>query len=246
MLRVHNLRKTFGSVVALDHVSISFPSRGCFAVIGPNGSGKTTLLNVLTGFVRADAGRCTYRNINLNRLLPHKIARKGIARTFQEVRLVRHVSCLDNLLLARRAELGKTVFRAIFSFTAENERAGKFEASTLLHSVGLGEKASELAGELSYGEQKLLSLLCVQIARPEVALFDEPFSGLHPMMIAIVEEQLKKLSDGGCLVGFIEHDMGAVSRLADHVIVMSNGKVLAEGATGPTLSRSDVLEAYIG
>ncbi len=154
VLRCEGLKKSFGGVQALAGVEMEFPESGIVAVIGPNGAGKTTLLNVLTGFLRADSGRCLFDGKDLTWRAPHWIARQGIARTFQDVRLMQQVTVLDNVMMARPNQKGEGLWHALFRFgvAAEEERNGE-EAMRWLRFVGLKEKGNEAAGELSYGQQ---------------------------------------------------------------------------------------------
>jgi len=246
MLRGKGLTKTFDGVQALDGVSLEFPSRGITAIIGPNGAGKTTLLNVLTGFIRPDAGRCFVGARDITRLPPHRIARLGIARTFQDLRLILQVSVLDNVMLARPRQRGENLFPALFRFGVAAEEAGNHEeAMRLLRFVGLGEKVGELAGELSYGQQKLLTLACCLATEAQILLLDEPVAGVHPEMAARILDLLRQLREDGKLITFIEHDISAVRQAADLVIVMDDGKVIAQGRPSEVLEQPEIMEAYL-
>jgi ABC-type branched-subunit amino acid transport system ATPase component len=246
MLRCEGVHKSFDGVRALLEVSLQFPGNGISAIIGPNGAGKTTLLNVLTGFVRPDSGRCFLGNREITRLAPHEIGQLGVARTFQDVRLVFQVSAQENVLLARPRQRGESLLGALLGLGAAYEEARNTEAGMrLLGFVGLGEKANELAGELSYGEQKLLTLACCLATEAQILLLDEPVAGVHPEMAARILQLLQKLRDEGKLVIFIEHDISAVRRVADVVIVMDEGKIIAQGLPNDVLERPEILEVYL-
>lgn len=245
-LRCEALEKTFGGTRALAGINLAFPTSGITAVIGPNGAGKTTLVNILTGFIRPDSGRCFLGKRELTRMAPHRIARLGLARTFQDLRLIQQVSVLDNVMLAHPNQRGERLFYALFRFGVRAEEArNREEAMRLLKFVGLEEKAAELAGELSYGEQKLLTLACCLATEAGTLLLDEPVSGVHPDMALRILDLLRKLRDEGKVIVFIEHDISAVRQVADVVIVMDEGKVIAQGDPQEVLKRPEIMEAYL-
>lgn len=244
-LRCQALWKRFDGVCALAAVGIQFPPHGVTAIIGPNGAGKTTLLNVLTGFVRPDEGSVCIGDQRLDTLSPHRIANLGIARTFQELRLILQVSALENVLLAAPLQIGEGAVAGLLGLGASRERANREEAVRSLSLVGLGEKRADLAGDLSYGEQKLLALACCLATSARVLLLDEPVSGIHQELRGRILTLIRALSDAGKAVVFIEHDIVAVRTAADLVIVMDEGRVIAEGSPDQVLARRDVMEAYL-
>ncbi len=232
---------------ALADVRLEFPASGIVAIIGPNGAGKTTLLNVLTGFLRTESGRFFLDGQELTRLAPHKVARQGLARTFQDLRLIQQVPVLENVMLARPNQKGERLWYALFRFGVAAEEARNREAALRwLRFVGLEEKAQEPAGELSYGQQKLLTLACCLATESPILLLDEPVAGVHPEMIAKILGLLRELKAMGKLVVFIEHDLAAVRQVADLVIVMDGGRIIAQGPPGEVLERPEIMEAYIG
>jgi ABC-type branched-subunit amino acid transport system ATPase component len=245
-LRCENVRKSFDGIHALDGVTVEFPSSGITAIIGPNGAGKTTLINVLTGFLRPNDGRCFLGEREVTRMAPHRIARLGVARTFQDLRLISLVSLLENVMIARPNQRGERLWPALFrAGVAAEESRNCEEAMRWLRFVGLEEKAQEPAGELSYGQQKLLTLAVCLATEARVLLLDEPVAGVHPEMVEKIVGLLRQLREAGKLVVFIEHDMAAVRQAADHVIVMDDGKVFAQGKPGEVLERPEILEAYL-
>lgn len=246
-LRCDGLRKFFDGVCALADVGVQFPTSGISAIIGPNGAGKTTLLNVLTGFLRPDAGQWFLGEQEMTRLAPDRISRLGVARTFQDLRLILQVSLLENVLLARPRQRGETLLGALLRIgVAAEEVRNREEAERLLKFVGLADKGSGLAGELSYGEQKLLTLACCLATEARILLLDEPVAGVHPEMAAKILGLLRRLRDEGKVVIFVEHDIGAVRQVADHVIVMDQGKIIAQGPPRDVLERPEIMEAYLG
>ena len=246
MLLCEGLSKSFDGVHALVDVHLQFPNSGIVGIIGPNGAGKTTLLHVLTGFLRPDAGRCFFGEQETSHLPPHRIARLGVARTFQDLRLVLQVTVLENVLLARPAQRGEHLWPALLRFgVAEEEKRNREEALRLLHFVGLEANVSDLAGELSYGQQKLLTLACCLATEAKVMLLDEPVAGVYPQMVTHILELLCQLAANGKLVVFIEHDLIAVRQSAERIIVMDEGKVIAQGPPNEVLERPEIMEAYL-
>ena len=245
-LRCDKLCKSFDGVHALADVGLRLPFNGVVAVIGPNGAGKTTLLNVLTGFLRANSGRCFLGTRELTGLAPYRIARLGITRTFQDLRLIRQVSVLDNVMLARPNQRGEKLIWALLRWgVAAEERRNREEAMRWLRFVGLEGKADELAGELSYGQQKLLTLACCLATEARILLLDEPVSGVHPELIEEILGLMRELREQGKLVVFIEHNIAAVREVADRVIVMDEGRIIADGPPDDVLERPEIIEAYV-
>jgi ABC-type branched-subunit amino acid transport system ATPase component len=246
-LRCEGLNKSFDGTCALRDVHLEFPSSGIVAIIGPNGAGKTTMLNVITGCFRADAGRVFLGEWELTRLAPHRIARLGIARTFQDLRLITLVPVLENVMLARQSQKGERLWHALFRFgVAAQEARNREEALRWLRFVGLGETEHEAAGELSYGQQKLLTLACCLATESRILLLDEPVAGVHPNMIDKILGLLRELKGMGKLVVFVEHDIAAVRQVADQVVVMDEGRIIAHGQPKEVLERPEIMEAYVG
>jgi len=245
-LRCENLVKVFGGVEALSGVTLSFPASGIVAIIGPNGAGKTTLLNVVTGFARPDAGSCWLGQSAITGLPPYAIARAGIARTFQDLRLVGALTALENILLAFPRQAGERLFNALTGlgiWRAERENLAR--ASKIIEQVGLGGLGETAAGELSYGQQKLLTIGGCLATDARVLFFDEPVAGVHPEMISQIVDILDKLRDSGRLVIFIEHDIDTVRRVADWVVVMDHGRVVTVGPPTEILAQPEIMELYV-
>lgn len=245
-LRCEGLAKSFDGVRALRGVTIRLIAPQVVAIVGPNGAGKTTFLNTVTGFLLPDAGRVFLDERDITGLRPWRIARLGIGRTFQELRVIRQVSVLENLMLARPNQRGEGLFYAQTGIgVAKEEAANRAVSMELLQFVGLVEKANELAGELSYGQQKLLSLACCLATEARTLLLDEPIAGVHPAMAENILELLVSLKLQGKLIVFIEHNLTAVRKVADGVVVMDEGRVIAEGAPLEVLSRTEIMEAFV-
>jgi ABC-type branched-subunit amino acid transport system ATPase component len=246
-LRCEGLSKSFDGVRALTNVTLEFPASGSVAIIGPNGAGKTTLLNILTGILRPDCGGAWLGDHSLLGKQAHEIARLGVARTFQELRFVGHLSVLENVMLARPNQSGERLLYALLRVgTAREEETNKTEALKQLQFVGLADAATELAGELSYGQQKLLTLACCVATNANILLLDEPVAGVHPEMIGRILGVLRRLRDSGTQILFIEHDIASVRQFADVVVVMDQGRVIAHGKPSEVLEKREIMEAYVG
>ena len=247
VLRFIKIRKSFDGTAALDGLNLSLPASGLVAIIGPNGAGKTTLLNVATGFIRPEAGSVSLGETELTRLPPYRIVQVGIARTFQDLRLIGLISVLGNVMHARQSQKGEVLWRALTRIGVRVEEwAHREHAMELLDFVGLAEKAGDTANTLSYGQQKLLTLACCLATEARMLMLDEPVAGVHPAMAERILGLLQKLRDNDKLIVFIEHDIHAVKQIAERVIVMDHGKVIADGAPGDVLERPEILEAYVG
>jgi len=246
-LSCDSLSKAFGGVRALRNLSVKFPTSGVIAIVGPNGAGKSTLVDVITGVVAPDAGRVSFGGKNITRWPMHKIARLGIVRTFQQLRLIMDVSVLDNVLLSYRRQIGERFFAALLPpVWRPQELQLTVSAREILNTVGMGEVSSaQLARNLSYGQQKLLSLACCMALGGDAFFLDEPFAGVHPSIREVIQDLIRKIGEDGGLVVFVEHDLDAVRAVADQVVVMDQGTVLATGRPVEVLNQANVSEAYV-
>ena len=216
-------------------------------LVGPNGAGKTTLFNVVTGFLHPDAGAVTYQGEALTGKPPYRVARRGVARTFQELRLIYRMTVLENVLLAFPAQLGESAAGAFARWreVSRRQRHNREEALALLAYVGLAEKAGELADELSYGQQKLVSLACCLAMSGELLLLDEPVAGVAPEMVEKILGLITDLPARGKTVVFIEHNFAAVTEVCDRVIFMDEGRKVAEGTPAQIRDNANVIESYL-
>ncbi len=245
-LSAKNLCKSFGGLHVLREVNFELSSPEIVALIGPNGAGKTTLLNVLTGFLSPDTGHGALNRREITHLPPHKIVQLGVARTFQDLRLIRQVSVLENVLLARPHQRGERLADALLRFgVAQQEKRNRQVVMELLRFVGLEKMIRNLVGELSYGQQKLLSLACCLATGAQVLLLDEPVAGVNPNLVAQILELMGRLRDEGKLIVFIEHDIQAVRQIADSLIVMDAGQIITQGSPSDILSRPEIMEVYL-
>ncbi len=247
MLTIQNLSKSFDGTVALDGFSAEVKAGEVVGLVGPNGAGKTTLFNVVTGFLRPDGGDVTYKGEALAGKPPYRVARRGVARTFQELRLIYRMTVLENVLLAFPAQAGESAAAAFARWleVSRRQRRNRAEALALLEYVGLTEKAGELADELSYGQQKLLSLACCLATGGELLLLDEPVAGVAPGMVDRILELIRDLRGRGKTVVFIEHNFAAVTEVCDRVIFRDEGRKVAEGTPAEIRNNADVIESYL-
>jgi len=247
ILHIDNLNKRFDGTVALSDFSLQVQTGSITGIIGPNGAGKTTLFNVVTGFLPPDSGTIKFNNQQLIGIPPYQIARKGIIRTFQQLRLITRLTVLDNIMLAFQNQAGERL-RNIFTFPKkikEQERINRKKALKLLNLLGIMEKKNALVEDLSYGQQKMVSLLCCLAGGAKLVLLDEPVAGVNPEIVNIILETIYKLPEMGVTVILIEHNMDAVMQICDHLVFMDQGIKIVEGV--PETIRNDpvVIESYL-
>jgi ABC-type branched-subunit amino acid transport system ATPase component len=240
MLETRGLTKAFGGVRAVDGLSVAIEPGTITALIGPNGSGKSTLVNLLSGMLPIDEGAVVVAGREIRRIRAHEVPAHGITRTFQEVRLFEQMTVLDNLLVVLTK---RGVLASLFERSSE-ERLER--ARTLLGRVGLQEKEAQLAATLSYGQRKLLEIARALAMDARVYLFDEPFAGLFPEMVQTIVAIVRSLKEEGRTVVLIEHDMGVIRQLADAIVVMDEGRLLAQGDPEEVLEQREVVDAYLG
>ena len=247
ILSIENLYKHFNGIAALDNFSCGIGEGEIVGLIGPNGAGKTTLFNVITGFLKADSGQARLAGRQVLGRPPSSIYRMGMVRTFQNLRLIRQMSVLDNVRLAFAIQKGESLFH-LFSrpkSISAQEKANTEKAMALLKEAGIQGKAPDPAGTLSYGQQKLLSLVCCLASDPEVLLLDEPVAGINPAMIEKIIQIITGLPDKGKTVLLIEHNIDMVMSVCDRVIFMDMGRKISEGKPEAVRKDPEVIEAYL-
>ena len=247
LLKIDGVSKHFDGIQALDGFSCSVNRQEILGLIGPNGAGKTTLFNVLTGFLDCDRGQVLFNKKKITQKAPHKIANLGITRTFQDLRLIKRLSVLQNVLLAFKNQpgehMGNIFFRWKHCQSVEAANTGK--ALSLLEHTGLRDKANARASDLSYGQQKLLSITCCLAADAELLLLDEPVAGIAPEMIEKIMSIVRELPAQGKTVVVIEHNMDVVMQYCQRIIFMDAGQKVSEGTSEEVRNDPRVIEAYL-
>ena len=243
MLKISNLRKSFGGVTATNDVSMHFETGSLSAVIGPNGAGKTTFFNLISGVFPPDSGSILLEGQEIVGLSSNRIVHMGVGRAFQVAKLFKTMTVEESLRAALASPMGKSAsLRGRFPLAATRDRA--FE---VMEQLNLHRKAHIVSGQLSHGDQKLLDLALALVLRPKLLLLDEPIAGMGPeereQMIETVYGLWRK---GGLTVVLIEHDMEIVFRIAQKIFVLSYGKLLAEGSAEQIRTNPQVIEAYLG
>jgi ABC-type branched-subunit amino acid transport system ATPase component len=246
MLSIENISKNFGGIRALSGITCTFGQKEIVSLIGPNGAGKTTLFNVICGFLAANDGSVDFMGKKLNGLAAHRIARLGLGRTFQDLRLIRKMTVMENVLLAFQRQAGEEVFGALAGWkTHRQEKQNRRRALELLEFVGLADITSNLGDELSYGQQKLLTIACCLALDAGLLLLDEPVAGIAPEMVEKMLGLLLRLREEGKTICLIEHNLAAVKAVSDRVIVLDEGRKIAEGKPEAVMQDAGVLEAYL-
>jgi branched-chain amino acid transport system ATP-binding protein len=249
MLEIKDVHKSFGGLKAVDGCSLSVKKGAITGLIGPNGAGKTTLFNVITGHYKPDEGSILFEDQELGGLAPHQIFGKKLYRTFQITREFAQMSVLENLLLMPEGQIGEKIWNTWFKLKGikQQEAENQDKALEVLEFVELIDLKNEYAGSLSGGQKKLLELARSMMADPEMVLLDEPGAGINPTLMNKLMSNIQTLCDQkGITFLLIEHDMDLVMKLCDPVIVMSEGKKLAEGTAEEIKCNEQVLEAYLG
>jgi ABC-type branched-subunit amino acid transport system ATPase component len=242
LLEVRDATKRFGGVVANDGISLTVGEGSIVGLIGPNGSGKTTLFNSIAGSHPIDGGSIRFAGHEISTLRVAEVARLGLVRTYQQTRIFRQISCLDNLLIS--APQRETSVRDMLGQPGAEDRA---RAEELLAFVGLANKRDLPAGSLSFGQQKLLEFAMALMNEPRMLLLDEPTAGINPTLINGLVDRLKRArSELGITLFVIEHNMRVVMNLAEHIYCLAHGELLAEGRPEEVQKDPRVLAAYLG
>ena len=248
ILSARGLVKNFGGIQAVDRADLEVIQGSITGLIGPNGAGKTTFFNLLSNFIPPDSGEVYFGNDRIDKLPPHRIARKGMVRTFQVARALSRLSVLENLLLATPEQCGEQVWN-VFCQPKRiklEEQTSRDRAMEILTSIGLVEKANDYAGGLSGGQRKLLEIGRVMMTKPRLILLDEPAAGVNPTLINQICEYIQYWNRQGISFLIIEHNMDVIMGLCDRVWVLAEGRNLAVGKPEEIQQNPQVLEAYLG
>ncbi len=246
VLMIDSVTRSFGGLRAVDVEHLEFQRGWITGLIGPNGAGKTTLFNLITGFDRPNTGQWTFNGTPLSGLAAHQVARRGVVRTFQLTKALAKLTVLDNMRLAAPRQSGERFFGALLSSWGRQERAITEKAMDLLTRFRLDAKAGDLAGCLSGGQRKLLEMARALMMDPIVVMLDEPMAGVNPALTESLLQHVKSLREDGMTVVFVEHDMDVIRDISDWVVVMAQGRVIAEGRPDTLSSNKAVVDAYLG
>jgi branched-chain amino acid transport system ATP-binding protein len=242
-----NVTRSFGGINAVDVDYLEIPRHKITALIGPNGAGKTTLFNLLTGFDTPNSGKWQFEGHSLAGVSPYKVARMGMVRTFQLTKVMGKLTVMENMRLGAANQPGESLAKALFKgIWGGREKQITAEADVLLEKFKLDAKKDDYAASLSGGQRKLLEMARSLMVRPKLVMLDEPMAGVNPALTQSLLDHIKNLKAEGMTVLFVEHDMHMVRHIADWVVVMAEGKVVAEGPPGEVMKNPAVIDAYLG
>ena len=248
LLETEAISKSFGGIHAIRDLDISIHAGEIVGIIGPNGSGKTTFFNILSGLYRPTSGTIKFKGRDIANVAVHKIVKRGITRTFQNLRVFRDISVLENVLIGRHHLIDTSLFNIYFRpfLVRKQEKNAYLKAIELLRLVHLEDEKHELARNLPYGQQRLLEIARSLIAEPDLLLLDEPTAGMNPTEVAALCLFLEEVRGRGFTLFIIEHNMKAIMSVADRIIVLNAGTKIKEGSPKDVQSDKQVQEIYLG
>ena len=248
IISVKNLQKSFGGLKAVDVNELTFMEGQLTSIIGPNGAGKTTFFDLISGFQNADSGEIFLNEKNISNYQPYKIARMGMVRTFQLTKVFDRMTVMDNLLFSGSDINNDSFLNSIIKLNSQKlyENNLKEKAKEIMKDLNIDHMANSYARELSGGQKKLLELARAIINDPEILLLDEPLAGVNPKLAEDILSLIKRLSDNGITIIMVEHNIEAVMKISERIVVLAEGSLIADGNPNQIRNDKNVIEAYLG
>lgn len=248
LISVNNLKKSFGGLKAVDVQELSFKEGELTSIIGPNGAGKTTFFDLISGFQNADSGSIFLKDKDISNAQPYKIARMGMVRTFQLTKVFDRMTVMENLLFSGSNIKNDSFLRSFIKLNSQKlyENSLREKANEIMNDLNIGHMANSYARELSGGQKKLLELARSIINEPEILLLDEPLAGVNPKLAEDILSLITKLSDSGITIIMVEHNIEAVMKISERIVVLAEGSLIADGIPNEIRTDNNVIEAYLG